>query len=85
MQFVGCGVRVKYGFIKVYAVGTYADPMDMAALKPLSRDDRIKALLDPAVPRIIRIVMNRGLSIEKYTSAIVDALEPRMNAADPEA
>jgi hypothetical protein len=59
--------------------------MDMAALKPLPREDRVKALLDPAVPRTIRIVMNRGLSIDKYTSAIVEALEPRMAGQDPEA
>lgn len=59
--------------------------MNMTALKPLARADRIKALLDPAVPRTIRIVMNRDLSIEKYTSAIVEALEPRMNGQDVEA
>jgi hypothetical protein len=84
-SFVGCGVRVKYGFVKVYAVGTYADATDMAKLKPLARADRIKALLDPAVPRTIRIVMNRNLSIEKYTSAIVEALEPRMKGQDAQA
>jgi len=59
--------------------------MDMAALKPLPRADRVKALLDPAVPRMIRIVMNRGLSIDKYTDAIVEALEPRMKGQDMEA
>lgn len=85
MTFVGCGVRVKYGFIKVYAVGTYADALDLAALKPLPRADRVRALLDPGMPRTIRIVMNRGLSIDKYTSAIVEALEPRMAGQDPEA
>jgi len=35
-------------------------------------------------PRTIRIVMNRALSIEKYTSAIVESLEPRMNGQDLE-
>lgn len=29
----GCGVRIKYGFIKVYAVGTYMDPLAMSAVK----------------------------------------------------
>lgn len=38
-----------------------------------------KALLDPNYPRTIRIVMNRDLSIDKYTSAIIEALEPRMH------
>lgn len=33
MQFVGCGVRVKYGLVKVYAVGTYMDPTAMNAIK----------------------------------------------------
>ena len=57
----------------------------MAALKPLPREDRVKALLDPATPRTIRIVMNRSLSIDKYTDAIVEALEPRMKGEDLEA
>ena len=69
----------------VYAVGTYADPMDMAASKPLPKEDRVKAFLDPPLPRTIRIVMNRGLSIDKYTSAIVEALEPRVNGQDLQA
>jgi len=79
MQFVGCGVRIKYGFVKVYAVGTYVDPMAMAAVKKQGPQAIEKALLDPSYPRTIRIVMNRGLSTEKFTAAIVDALSPRMN------
>lgn len=79
---VGCGVRVKYGFIKVYAVGTYVDPIAMMAVKSQSREVIEKALLNPMYPRTIRIVMNRGLSIDKYTSAIVEALEPRMKGED---
>lgn len=43
-----------------------------------------KALLDPNYPRTIRIVMNRNLSIEKYTAAIIEALEPRMKGEDLE-
>lgn len=56
----------------------------MKALKPLNRDDQVAALLDPTTPRTIRIVMNRGLSIQKYTDAIVEALEPRMKGEDLE-
>lgn len=41
-----------------------------------------KALLDPSYPRTIRIVMNRNLSIDKYTAAIIEALEPRMKGED---
>lgn len=82
MTFVGCGVRVKYGFVKVYAVGTYMDPLAMSAVKTQGSAAIEKALLDPTYPRTIRIVMNRGLSIEKYTAAIVEALGPRMNGED---
>ena len=77
----GTGVRVKWGLIKVYAVGTYIDPLAMSAVK--TNDKAIEqALLDPNYPRTIRIVMNRALSIDKYTSAIVEALTPRMNGED---
>ena len=77
----GTGVRVKWGLIKVYAVGTYIDPLAMSAIK--TNDKAIEqALLDPNYPRTIRIVMNRALSIDKYTSAIVEALTPRMNGED---
>lgn len=41
-----------------------------------------KALLDPSYPRTLRIVMNRNLSIDKFTTALVEALEPRMNGED---
>jgi hypothetical protein len=80
-SFVGCGVRVKYGFVKVYAVGTYVDFLSMSPIK--SNPLRVEAaLLDPNYPRTIRIVMNRKLGIDKYTSAIVEALEPRMKGQD---
>jgi hypothetical protein len=38
-----------------------------------------KVLLIPFYPRTICIIMNCALSIDKYTVAIVEALEPRMN------
>lgn len=81
MTFAGCGVRVKYGFVKVYAVGTYVDPIAMSGVKSSAAEIQ-RALLDPTFPRTIRIVMNRSLSIEKYTAAIVEALEPRMKDQD---
>jgi hypothetical protein len=82
-SFVGCGVRVKYGFVKVYAVGTYVDFLSMSPIK--SNPLRVEAaLLDPNYPRTIRIVMNRALSIDKYTSAIVEAVQPRMLGQDLE-
>jgi len=82
MTLAGCGVRVKYGFVKVYAVGTYLDPLAMSFLKTQGEAEVKKALLDPQYPRTIRIVMNRNLSIDKYTAAIIEALEPRMNGED---
>jgi len=82
MTFVGCGVRVKYAFVKVYAVGTYVDPITMSVLKKSSPTEIQKALCDPMYPRTIRIVMNRGLSIEKFTAAIIETLEPRMKGVD---
>jgi len=59
------------------------DPIAMSGVKS-SYTEIDKALLNPAFPRTIRIVMNRSLSIEKYTAAIVEALEPRMNGVDLE-
>jgi len=83
MTLAGCGVRVKWGFVKVYAVGTYFDPLAMSMVKSQGEAEIKKALLDPSYPRTIRIVMNRNLSIDKYTAAIIEALEPRMNGRDP--
>ena len=62
MSLAGVGVRVKYIFVNVYAVGAYFDPIAMMAVKKASQEDIEKALVDPTYPRTIRIVMNRGLS-----------------------
>lgn len=56
----------------------------MGGIKNQSPQVIEKVLLNPLYPRTIRIVMNRGLSIDKYTGAIVEALEPRMNGEDLE-
>lgn len=84
MNLAGVGVRIKYIFVKVYAVGTYLDPVAMMAVKKGSNAEIEKALLNPDYPRTIRIVMNRGLSIDKYTAAIVESVEPRLNGQDLE-
>ena len=84
MTLAGVGVRIKYVFVKVYAVGTYLDPIAMAAVKNSSPDQIEKALLDPTYPRTIRIVMNRGLSVDKFIAAIVEAIEPRLNGQNLE-
>jgi hypothetical protein len=78
----GTGVRIKYGFVKVYAVGTYLDPLAMSGIKGQPRDVVQKALLNPMYPRTIRIVMARGLSIQKFTDALNESLRPRMNGED---
>jgi hypothetical protein len=78
----GCGVRIKYGLIKVYALGSYFDPLAMSAIKKADRGSIAQALLNPTYPRTIRIVMARGLSMEKFTTAIIEALEPRMKGQD---
>ena len=58
------------------------DPIAMSAVKNQGSKAISEALLNPTYPRTIRIVMNRSLSIDKYTAAIVEALEPRMNGQD---
>ena len=54
----------------------------MSMIKTQGEAEVKKALLDPSYPRTIRIVMNRNLSIDKYTAAIIEALEPRMKGED---
>ena len=82
LTFVGCGVRYKYGFVKVYAVGAYIDPIAMNAVKKEGVGAIEEALLDPMYPKTIRIVMNRNLSAAKFADAIAEALEPRMGGKD---
>lgn len=79
--FMGCGVRIKYVFVKVYAVGAYLRPENFAGIKD---DDAAieKALLDPNYHRVIRIVMNRSMTMDKYNDAIVESLKPRMDGQD---
>lgn len=81
-MLAGTGVRVKYGFVKVYAVGTYLDPLAMSGLKNQPKEVIQEALLNPMYPRTIRIVMARGLSIQKFTDALNESLRPRMNGED---
>ena len=80
----GCGVRIKYGFVKVYALGTYLDPLAMSAVKKSNPATIQQALCNPTYPRTIRIVMNRGLSMQKFVAALEEALLPRMKGKDLE-
>lgn len=70
LPYCGSGVRVKYWAVKVYAVGIYSGGKTVASL------------LEPSTDMTIRIVMNRELSVEKYTAAIMEALVPRMGGKD---
>ncbi|CAB9526637.1 Chalcone-flavanone isomerase [Seminavis robusta] len=81
--FLGCGVRIKYVFVKVYAVGAYFRPENFLGMP---KDDKAieTALLDPNNHRTIRIVMNRSMTMDKYNDAIVESLKPRMNGQDLE-
>jgi len=84
MSLGGVGVRIKYVFVKVYAVGAYFDPIAMMAVKKGAEADIEGALLDPTYPRTIRIVMNRGLSVDKFIAAMNEAIEPRLNGKNLE-
>lgn len=84
MSLAGVGVRIKYVFVNVYAVGAYFDPIAMMAVKKGTQEDMDRALVDPTYPRTIRIVMNRGLSVDKFIDAIVEAIEPRLNGQNLE-
>ena len=81
LPFFGAGVRVKYVFVKVYAVGLYAEPRHLGGLSGAGADAVAARILDPSVHKVIRIVMARDLSSEKYTAAIVEALGPRVSDA----
>ncbi|KAL7529685.1 hypothetical protein ACHAWF_003081 [Thalassiosira exigua] len=54
----------------------------MTMVKSQGEDVVKAALLDPKYPRTIRILMNRNLSIDKFTTAIIESPEPRMKGQD---
>ena len=62
MSIVGCGARVKYGFVKIYTVATYVDPVALQAIKHLSTEVIEESLLGPTYPRTLKITMNRNFS-----------------------
>lgn len=80
-KLLGCGVRKKFSFVNVYAVGFYVKPSDFQSLSD-DTDACEEALLNPHNHRTIRIVMNRTLTMDQIISALMDALEPRMQGQD---
>ena len=79
-HLLGLGVRKKYQFLNIYALGLYVNQEDFRGIK--KEEERLRALLDPHNHRIIRIVMNRTLTMETVISGLMDALEPRMHGKD---
>ena len=79
--FIGCGVRTMYWVFHAYTIGLY---LDMAAVTASQRNsaksgDWMKqVLLDPNIPRIFRLVMNRNVTSAQYIGATFDALTPLM-------
>jgi len=78
-QLFGVGCRKKYSILNVYALGLYADPDDFSGVK---HDQKEAALLDPEKHRILRIVLNRKLTMDTVISALMEAIEPRMHGED---
>ena len=78
-HLLGLGVRKKFTFWNVYAVGLYVNTEDFRGLQENEYED---ALLNPNNHRCLRIVMNRTLTMEKVISALIEALEPRMHGRD---
>lgn len=80
-MFIGCGVRTKYLVFHAYTVGVY---LDMAAATASQRNNANRGdwinqiLLDPNIPRIFRLVLNRNVTSAQYIGATFDALTPLM-------
>jgi cytochrome bd-type quinol oxidase subunit 2 len=68
-----------YSFRSMLLARTWIQLHWIGGIKNQSTQVLEKVLLIPFYPRMIHIVMNCALSIDKYMSAIVEALEPRMN------
>ena len=80
-QLLGVGVRKKYQIFNVYALGMYANKEDFQGINE-SQNEQEAALLDPHKPRTLKIIMNRKLTMEAVISALMDAVEPRMDGKD---
>ncbi|CAB9507036.1 expressed unknown protein [Seminavis robusta] len=78
-ELLGLGVRKKYQFFNVYAVGFYVNKEDF---RGLDEQDYEEALLNPHNHRTARIVMNRTLTMDKVVSTLIESLEPRMHGRD---
>lgn len=87
LAFCGAGVRIKFGFVKVYAVGLYAGATSGGAVeyglsKGSSVADAAKVLCATPLPKVLRLVLARDIDAKTFAAAITDAVEPRMAGAD---
>lgn len=78
-HLLGLGVRKKFSFFNVYAVAFYVNPQDFRSLDEEGIED---ALLDPNKHRIVRIIMNRTVTMDTVIAALIESVEPRMNGKD---
>ena len=75
-KLIGCGVRTKYYILHAYTIGLYMDV-------DVKKGDNIRdLLLDPAHPKVFRVVMNMYVTSRLYMGAIYEALTPLMNGQD---
>ena len=79
-SFVGCGVRKRYTFFNVYAVGFYFNAEDFKDIK--DEEEFEAALLNPHKHRIIKIVINRNVTMQQVVDTLKESLEPRMKGQD---
>lgn len=87
LMLTGTGVREKF-FFNVYTVGLYLDPLrvhhELADFrgddgKALSKNaDLYRALANDALPKLLRLEMNRDVDAEDMREAFQDSLAPRI-------
>lgn len=72
-QLLGTGCRYKFSFIKIYAVGIYAD-----ASAGIGSGDIFKNLLESMSNKTVIIKMSYGISSQKLTDSLNEAFRPRL-------
>jgi hypothetical protein len=78
-DLLGLGVRKKFSFLNVYAVAFYANQEDF---KGIPQEKYEETLLNPNKHRVIRIIMNRTLTMNTVIAALLESVEPRMQGKD---
>ena len=73
-QLLGTGCRYKFSFIKIYAVGLYAD----ASAGGIGSGDIFKNLLESTSNKTVVIKMSYSISSQKLTDSLNEAFRPRL-------